>query len=240
MTDKRYKLGIRITVGYLLVLGIYVFVQRGPVMAMEPNEFGDFLAGAASPLAFLWLVLGYLQQGDELSQNTAALTLQAKELRDSVEQQKALVDATRLQHEFQLDRVKEQRRLDFLATQPVFDMSINRSKIADQFDVALTNTGRACSRLSVIFSEDDPLFESEEDYHSIFPPGSTRRWTLSLDRSYLGKVLSGVIEYIDFHGDVQEHNFNLKVFESRAGATLCFLPSIPRQVFPWPDETATS
>jgi hypothetical protein len=61
---------------------------------MPFNEWGDFFAGASAPLAFLWLVIGYFQQGDELSQNTKALEqqekalqLQVDELRQSVEQQ---------------------------------------------------------------------------------------------------------------------------------------------------------
>lgn len=65
MTDKRYRIGIWVTGLYLLTLAIYVYMQRHAVLAMEPNEVGDALAGAASPLAFLWLVLGYLQQGEE-------------------------------------------------------------------------------------------------------------------------------------------------------------------------------
>ena len=72
----------------LLVLGW----DRASVMTF--NEWGDFFAGASSPLAFLWLVIGYFQQGEELGQNTKALEqqeralqLQVDELRQSVEQQ---------------------------------------------------------------------------------------------------------------------------------------------------------
>jgi hypothetical protein len=42
------------------------------------NEVGDFLAGAFSPLAFLWLVVGYFQQGHELSASVAQLERQAE------------------------------------------------------------------------------------------------------------------------------------------------------------------
>ena len=121
MTDKRYRIGIWVTGLYLLTLAIYTCLQRHAVLAMEPNEMGDALAGAASPLAFLWLVLGYLQQGEELRQNTAALNLQAKELRDSVEQQRALVEATNRQHAFDLERSEQQRRTSFHAGQPLFE-----------------------------------------------------------------------------------------------------------------------
>lgn len=61
---------------------------------MAFNEWGDFFAGVSAPLAFLWLVIGYFQQGEELGQNTKALEqqekalqLQVDELKQSVEQQ---------------------------------------------------------------------------------------------------------------------------------------------------------
>src|SRR5690242_18584195 len=50
---------------------------------MDPNEWGDWAAGVAAPLAFLWLVVGYLQQGEELDAN-------AKSLSDSLEKQSLL------------------------------------------------------------------------------------------------------------------------------------------------------
>jgi hypothetical protein len=52
--------------------------------SMTPNMWGDWAAGLAAPIAFLWLVLGYFQQGEELR-------LQVRELNASVEQQTALV-----------------------------------------------------------------------------------------------------------------------------------------------------
>lgn len=93
MIDKRYRLGVGVTCIYVMAIAIYAYIQREAVLAMTPNEVGDALAGAASPLAFLWLVLGYLQQGEELRQNTDALRMQAEELRASVDQQRQLVQA---------------------------------------------------------------------------------------------------------------------------------------------------
>jgi len=61
------------------------------VQALKLNEKGDFLAGVFSPLAFLWLVYGYLQQGQELKQNTEALRLQAIELGKNVQAQNEIV-----------------------------------------------------------------------------------------------------------------------------------------------------
>jgi len=73
------------------------------VRSMALNEFGDFLAGVVGPLVLVWLILGFLQQGEELKQNTEALKLQADELNASVVQHKAMVEATRDQFAFQKD-----------------------------------------------------------------------------------------------------------------------------------------
>lgn len=61
------------------------------------NELGDTLAGLVGPIALLWLVIGYFQQGEELRQNGRALHLQAEELKNAVEQHKEMVKATREQ-----------------------------------------------------------------------------------------------------------------------------------------------
>ncbi|TNE68241.1 MAG: hypothetical protein EP336_05075 [Rhodobacteraceae bacterium] len=55
------------------------------------NEVGDFMAGAFGPVAFLWLVLGFFQQGEELRASSHALTEQQKELRASAMAQSELV-----------------------------------------------------------------------------------------------------------------------------------------------------
>lgn len=80
-----------VTVVYLLV--VFAITDLSEYKDLQLNEKGDLLAGVFSPLAFLWLVYGYLQQGQELKQNTLALSLQAQELKNSVEQQKVLANA---------------------------------------------------------------------------------------------------------------------------------------------------
>lgn len=50
------------------------------------NEVGDFLAGTAGVLALLWLVLGYVQQGKELRQNTDEIKNQVTQHKEFVKQ----------------------------------------------------------------------------------------------------------------------------------------------------------
>jgi hypothetical protein len=113
--------GSFITGFYLGLIAVYVISQWGKFCDLPPNELGDFLAGAFGPVAFLWLVLGYLQQGKELRQNGEALRMQADELRNSVEQHKELVRATQeqvqvneraLQHEINSEIASMKARFD--------------------------------------------------------------------------------------------------------------------------------
>lgn len=84
--------------GTVIYIGIIILVMAAKLnelFQLKLNELGDFLAGAFGPVAFLWLVLGFLQQGRELKLSSGALRLQAEELKASVEQQSAMVDAQR-------------------------------------------------------------------------------------------------------------------------------------------------
>lgn len=91
------KAGVTVTAMYLAGLSWWMYEKWEKFSAMDPNSWGDFLAGTFGPLAFLWLVLGYFQQGHELRQNSEALKLQARELKNSVEQQKDIALATKRQ-----------------------------------------------------------------------------------------------------------------------------------------------
>lgn len=64
---------------------IFVFISLITIdwhnfLNMPLNEKGDFFAGIFAPVAFLWLVIGYFQQGEELQLNTDALKSQQAEL----------------------------------------------------------------------------------------------------------------------------------------------------------------
>jgi len=73
MNKKNLNRVIAITVIWLGGIGLtWIF---GSLKSPESlNELGDFIAGVFAPIAFLWLILGYIQQGKQLDQNTRALT----------------------------------------------------------------------------------------------------------------------------------------------------------------------
>lgn len=75
--------------GATLIMG----ARFDDLITLKLNEIGDLSAGVFGPVAFLWLVLGYIQQGRELNISSKALQMQAAELKESVKQQTALVEA---------------------------------------------------------------------------------------------------------------------------------------------------
>lgn len=105
---------------YLLFIAIYTIVfilSDGKNVLLSSNELGDFLAGSFAPLAFLFLYLGYKQQGKELKQNTEALRQQATELANSVAEQKRLIKI----HQQDLDHKKFQNEPHFSVSTSKFE-----------------------------------------------------------------------------------------------------------------------
>jgi hypothetical protein len=99
-------IGLVLTVLYVAGFGIYAASQRDAFIAMSSADFGTFLSGVFAPLAFLWLVLGFFQQGDELRHSADALWLQGEELRNSVEQQRQMVATQKDQLAFDRERLR--------------------------------------------------------------------------------------------------------------------------------------
>lgn len=87
------KKGGFFTLLYAGVVAALIAFRWSEFKCLSLNEMGDFFAGAVGPLALIWLVFGYKQQGEELKLSTKALELQAQELKNSVDQQTKMVIA---------------------------------------------------------------------------------------------------------------------------------------------------
>lgn len=188
--------------------------------AMELNALGDFLAGAFSPLAFLWLVLGFVQQGRELNISSRALQAQADELKYSVEQHKDLVSLTRSQLELERqDRVllADRRKKEI---SPFFEESYEIKNLDDSYTISLsfTNKGARVTKVMVDFTDGlSHLKRAYADWKELFTanfiipcnPGSPR---------FYGTVS---IRYFDIDQNEELKSFNLEMH-----------PPSPRNVIP--------
>lgn len=151
---KTLTLGIIITVAYFCALA-FVIHGEGLKLVESWNELGDFLSGAFSPVAFLWLVLGYIQQQKELQQNTKALELQAEELKNSVEQYRKMVEVAREQLESDRELVfQDQERKEREVRPEVSIDSISwlmRSGRVYSYEIPIFNHGHEARNVEVEF-----------------------------------------------------------------------------------------
>ena len=88
-------IGLWLSAIYVVGLVIYLAVQGQNPADLRLNELGDFLGGVSSPLAFLWLVLGFFQQSREIRLSNKALQLQAREMRRSVDEHRRIAGGER-------------------------------------------------------------------------------------------------------------------------------------------------
>ena len=143
--------GLAGTVLYAIMLLCYLGRWKS-LFDLEPEKFGSFLSGAVGPLALFWLVLGFFQQGSELKHSVRALWLQSEELRNSVEQQKALVAVAREQIEHERsEREYSQREVERLA-QPIFGIQFNGGQSSGdmhEFDFLIANAGATCTNVKL-------------------------------------------------------------------------------------------
>lgn len=144
---KSTLFGTIVTVVWLLGAAALLW-YRWPADGMKLNEIGDYIAGFVSPLAFLWLVLGYRQQGEELALNTEALRLQVEELKHSVKAQNELSATARedLAATKTIQARAERERV--LRRQPRLIFSLGAYTAAPSswiFDFRLENLGMDCS-----------------------------------------------------------------------------------------------
>lgn len=100
---KITRVAIWVSIVWLVVMVCLAATLWPKPLCMGLNEWGDFFAGAFSPLALFWLVAGYWQQGEELKENTRVLNEQkdaiSKQTTLLAEQRKDSLDAAVAQYE---------------------------------------------------------------------------------------------------------------------------------------------
>jgi hypothetical protein len=154
------------------IAGYFLVADRlGQLQTMPIDAVGNFLAGVFGPLALLWLILGYLQQGIELKLNTKALELQAQELQNSVTQQRELVEVSRKQFEAEMELLRYERHRIEEANKPRFvTEGVGGSHQGDGrsfFTLPVKNLGAPITNVSFQFSVPMQKVEPENLSHWI-------------------------------------------------------------------------
>lgn len=205
-------IGVAVTVVYLITLAGLAYWKGSSIAALSPNEFGDMLGGSFAPLAFLWLVLGFFQQGHELRQNVIALRLQGEELRNSVEQQRALVEATREQIEFEREALNVQKEEHERLSRPYFrlDTYISNSMKLKRFRVGAENQGADCTSVSMsLFDKEFAVASAREEIlmkgkRIVVENAYERSEPIDLNGNYV------IMEYVDKRNQIGRQKFVIK------------------------------
>jgi hypothetical protein len=167
-----------VTLTWLFFGAWFISCNWPKVSNLEPNALGDMLAGFFAPLAFLWLVAGYLQQGRELAQNTKALLLQHTELVESVEQQRELALVANQDMELFRQQIKDQAYKDNVSAQPLFEISAHEGTTGiglSKIQYIISNSGHIVSEVTV------KVFGAELEgsgFFGVFENGGGDRFTI--------------------------------------------------------------
>lgn len=193
-------LGILLTLGYLAGL-FFLFGDRlAEVEKLTLNEIGDLLAGVFGPVAILWLILGFFQQGIELRQNTKALELQAKELQNSVEQQRELVEVTRKQFEISQESISYERQRESEAIRPKFvfgNVNAEMHGASVRYRASIRNMGGTATHLSFIF---DPAVDSSMGELTSWDSDDIKQLTWAYKTPLADSAINLTINYTDKSG----------------------------------------
>jgi Tfp pilus assembly protein PilE len=210
MTRRLAAVGIVVTLVYAGGIGWLLWGRAAELLTLAPNNLGDFLAGVFGPLAVLWLVLGYFQQGIELRQNVEALRLQAAELKNSVEQQTQLVQVSRAQLNAALSGLQEGRERHIAARRATFVFSRTTPHWASTGDqnshpFTLVNTGATASTVRI---EVAPRFPGTIHFDRVqtFATNDSHEVHVELKpKAEQGDIIA--VRYVDGSGDEGEQEF---------------------------------
>ncbi|MDY6467669.1 hypothetical protein SKM57_03585 [Acinetobacter faecalis] len=148
-TTFQYFTFVVITIIYFLILSNFFNINFNTIQRLEPNALGDFLAGTFSPLGFILLLLGYLQ-------NSKAIQMQNKELKNSILEQKQLVEISQRELKLAQEQYNNETYKKIIQAQPYFHFSeihlkstmLNNFKLI-QLCFTLHNSRATCRDLKI-------------------------------------------------------------------------------------------
>ena len=208
-------IGLALTAMYA-VFAYWLIGDRIQTLQVMPlNEVGDFLAGAFGPLAILWLVLGFFQQGIELRQGTKALLMQAQELKSSVEHQSELVEVSKRQLEADTEAVKRQMVQHERNAEPDIRLVYKDMVFVNEQPNArfvTSNQGPKCEFLKIVVLRDDGT--TVEVYNS--DGYGAQEYSFMVSFMYLTsyQVTRIIFSYAKGTGSIANQSFDLKNISS--------------------------
>ena len=135
MTWIRSFLPWLVTAVWMVVVLSIGYVRFEALINMPLNELGDFVAGAAAPLAFFWIVFGYFQHGREIALQVRETARLAEHVEIQARATEDLVNLTR----------DEQQRDDLRKAMAIKPNLVCRvaGKDMNGFNIVIQNDGGA-------------------------------------------------------------------------------------------------
>lgn len=198
MVKKTITIGWILTIFWLTIIILLLITKPIPLTL---NEMGDFIAGVFSPLAFLWVVVGYYQsqqalviQAEELNQNTKALSAQVDEMKKTTDiQEKQLLEMRQQYAELALqERIKMQPFFDVKFERLIEEVSNNTFLINIRFNVECMS-GFARS-LNLSFDS----IHNESGYINYIKEGETKKCYVKVSVTSLKELNNKVLDIIYF------------------------------------------
>lgn len=213
MGRKLHWIGGIITVLYIGFMSFMIAGRLSELRELPLNSLGDFLAGAFGPVAFLWLVLGFLQQGEELRQGTQALLLQAEELKNSVAQQSIMAEAATEQIKSQQIALQLQLAEKEKEHQPLFEFITGARSGGPagnvRTSISFSNVGNEVRHVNAVF--DPPIGAQAGDSINVMSRGGG--YSFSFEFPWPQDVVQGalLIRYMRLDGSRWLEVFNYEI-----------------------------
>ncbi len=172
---------------------------------MSPNEVGDLFAGIAGPLAFIWLVYGYLLQGismrqhaKEIAQSAMALSMQAVQM-EAQKKRRAIAIAPNFQ-------------LRSLGGDPI-------SETAHEARFEIENINEGARKIQIHFEGN--RYQAEPSQIDELMRGTCRNMKFSFN-SNASAPISFSVNYVDIDGNYGVCRFQMEIQRYHGPGISCF------------------
>lgn len=208
------EIGTQLTFYYFLLFLIF-FWWRIPELYDDNtgiNGVGDFLAGLFSPIAFGWLIIGYLMQNKELKNQLLEFKRNAETNR------RQLI----INHHSTIERHNvAQPILSIKSKKYKSDVINNQEKNLDSgfFVIEISNAGADLKSLTIYLEDEKKIYyEKEKRYLStltfvasadILKSNETSVGIINIDKIFVGKIKS-----LEKHKKINLGNIHIKFFDS--------------------------